>query len=334
MSKQHMRWLAAGPIIITATLLLFLVIQPAWKLNSYALQVSRQALAARGQQPASWPLKVIRSTCALDLPLPGEAEPASRLIYLRAILAWTCGDIESAVAYLRRLSRTATDKIEVHGLLALAALAGDHEEEGLRLLSTQPDIALHVLLRFANESARTQNLPQAAHWLDVAWPFVSESHDQDQLLAFYYLACNIYRDTSHQTEALATCDTLTELYPDRAIHWLLSGRAYVAAQRYDEAEVLLKKAVELEPENGMLYFYLGQAYEGQSKFPDAWEAYQRSIQLAPTYGLVRLHVAALEAARGNVSRAIEHLNVARASGDPAVQRQAEIELGKLPTQER
>ncbi len=306
-------------------------LQPAWMANEYALQVSHESLLGVLQQPADWPFKIKANVCHMEVYDSVVAPVTPKQTYLAGILHLACGDVAGAREYLRPAAEDATSISTAPLAYAASEIADGHIDLAIQIWQSRLGDPWRLLLYLAERDYVAGELKQAASRLDVVTALL-DAPAVIERVALYNQACIVYREANLPDKAVPVCQKLVEV-SSRGIHWMLLGRAYLQADNDVAAIVALQQALHLEPENGVFYFYLGQAYEGQSRFPDAWAAYQKSMQLAPTYGWVRLHVAALEAARGNIQQAITHLNVARESDDAAVRRQAEIELSKLMTQE-
>lgn len=92
----------------------------------------------------------------------------------------------------------------------------------------------------------------------------------------YYL---LRRD--RKEEALKPMRRYVELRPDTSDAYDSYGEVQLAAGRFDDAIVSLKKALALEPTLASSWYLLGQAYERKSMKPEAKDAYQHAVQHAP-----------------------------------------------------
>ena len=78
----------------------------------------------------------------------------------------------------------------------------------------------------------------------------------DQLASYYYLAL-VARDEGDSAGAIAILEKLRARHPDHAASAEVLGSLLMAAQRYEEAERHLRKAVELAPQSVRANYQLG-----------------------------------------------------------------------------
>ena len=76
--------------------------------------------------------------------------------------------------------------------------------------------------------------------------------------------------------AIALLEGITAEAPELASAHINLGMAYGAAERWEEAEVSLQRALELAPRHPMAYNELGIAQRHQGKFAEARASYEQS----------------------------------------------------------
>jgi tetratricopeptide (TPR) repeat protein len=96
-----------------------------------------------------------------------------------------------------------------------------------------------------------------------------------QLASNYYLAL-IARDQGHDDEAIETLETLLKRYPEHAPSREALGGLLMTAERYEDAEIHLRKAVGVAPKSVKANYQLGLllARTGQKEEAD------RQLELA------------------------------------------------------
>jgi tetratricopeptide (TPR) repeat protein len=61
------------------------------------------------------------------------------------------------------------------------------------------------------------------------------------------------------------------------VNYYALGQVYLAAERYDEAEIIFNKVRRLSPEKTDGYFGLGQAYSGQERYEEAISQFEEAL---------------------------------------------------------
>lgn len=99
----------------------------------------------------------------------------------------------------------------------------------------------------------------------------------------YYLGLTyLYKDGAARiADAMEEFKIELSANPDEYFANFYLGILYIMDRKWDEAIVLLEKAVKKQPDNPDPYFHLGQAYQGAGKHAQAIEALQKTIALNP-----------------------------------------------------
>lgn len=98
-----------------------------------------------------------------------------------------------------------------------------------------------------------------------------------QLASYHYLAL-VDRDQGHDDQAIETLETLLQRYPDHAPSREVLGELLMAARRYREAEINLRRAVRLDPRSVKANYQLGLLLARMGKKEEA----NAQLELAKT----------------------------------------------------
>jgi predicted O-linked N-acetylglucosamine transferase (SPINDLY family) len=118
-------------------------------------------------------------------------------------------------------------------------------------------------------------------------------------------------------DAQAVCRQLLQLAPDHfdALHLL--GMYESHAKNYQEAEVLLSRAVAVDPRSAQAQLNRGVALNALQRYDEARESYQKAVALQPKYPLALYNL-------GNVCWALNRLDEAIESYDKAIAAKADF----------
>lgn len=99
-------------------------------------------------------------------------------------------------------------------------------------------------------------------------------------LIYIYTANEATRDDE---KAMAILEKAEEQFPEEGDFLKTQINLLINAEKYDEAEQKLTKAIEQEPDNPILYYNRGYLYEQMDKGEQAIENYKKAIELDPQY---------------------------------------------------
>ncbi len=118
---------------------------------------------------------------------------------------------------------------------------------------------------------------------------------------------NVYRALGQHKEAIAAYQHAIELDPNFAYPHNGLGNTYSNLNQHEEAIAAYQRAIELNPNYANPHNGLGNVYRALSQREEAIAAYQRAIELNPNRVYPHYNWALLEAVRGNIDAALEHL---------------------------
>jgi tetratricopeptide (TPR) repeat protein len=100
----------------------------------------------------------------------------------------------------------------------------------------------------------------------------------------YYLGLTyLYKDGAARIpDAMEEFKVELAANPDEYFANFYLGILYIMDRKWDEAIVLLEKAIRQQPNNPDPYFHLGQAYQGAGKHQQAVDVLQKTIALTPS----------------------------------------------------
>ena len=74
-------------------------------------------------------------------------------------------------------------------------------------------------------------------------------------------------------------DSIIQSLP--TVAYVNKAKKLIESNKFDEAEILLKKALDISNQDDMVYKYLGKIYEFRGEFKQAGEYYEQSAKLNP-----------------------------------------------------
>jgi len=99
--------------------------------------------------------------------------------------------------------------------------------------------------------------------------------------------------------------------------------------QFDRAQQSAEAAAQADPNLAEPHALLGRLFAGKRQLPAAAKEYEEALRLRPDFGRIRLDLASVLAAQGDMRQAVQHLREAAKSGDPEVARLAAEALKRL-----
>ncbi len=118
-------------------------------------------------------------------------------------------------------------------------------------------------------------------------------------------------DPGHLADALEEFRLMTETDPASPDGWSNMGLVLTHMERYEDAEVVLKKALERDPTDPFLLDNLGALYARLDRNTEAEHTWRLALAENPGYGPVVIELAALYARTGRLLDALETLEAGR-----------------------
>ena len=165
------------------------------------------------------------------------------------------------------------------------------------------------LLAFPFLILSIQRLP---NWKDSTslWTSAVERATRMDPRIFYFSGVNQI-DSGHYEQAIELLKKSLQLDTTTDARLAL-GTAYVAAEKYDLAEIYLKKVIEIDPKRAGAYDQLGAVYRKIHKFKEAENMFKKALLLQSrnaviynNYALLKMDLGRTEEARQNWERALE-----------------------------
>jgi tetratricopeptide (TPR) repeat protein len=101
------------------------------------------------------------------------------------------------------------------------------------------------------------------------------------------------------------------------------------ANQFDRAQQSAEAAAQADPNLAEPHALLGRLFASKLQLPAAAKEYQEALRLRPDFGRIRLDLASVLAAQGDMRQAVQQLREAVKSGDPEVARLAAEALQRL-----
>jgi len=196
---------------------------------------------------------------ALEL-RPGD----SRCYYGLATAATRLGDTEKAREYMARFN-------DLRGTEDSASTSRRRTTEEMRRAGP-------ILADALVDAGRVYSQYQKVQKAEECWRRAAAIDPEDT--ACRALLVGLYRRTRRAEQALAVCGQLTEIDPDNASYYLMTGSVLVDLGQTFAAERAVRKAVELEP-TGRNYSMLSAVCLRNHDRAGAIEAMAKAVQLAP-----------------------------------------------------
>ena len=192
------------------------------------------------------------------------------------------GEFEKAVAELKTTLKLSPGDYDAEYTLGLAylkrkdvAAAKQLYEAMAQRLGNRP--ALRVLIGRAYRE--TGFLPESIEEFKAAIALNPRFPRVHYYLGLMYL----YKDgAARMPEAMEEFKIELAANPEEFFANFYLGILYIMDRKFDEAIVLLEKAVKQQPNNPDPYFHLGQAYQGARKHEQAIDVLQKTIALTPS----------------------------------------------------
>jgi tetratricopeptide (TPR) repeat protein len=144
-----------------------------------------------------------------------------------------------------------------------------------------------------------KNLPEAASWILKAAELEPTSQNYRLTLA------DIYNESGEIRKAAEVYQGIIDSGEEfEGIHEKL-GEAYIRINRFQEAEIPLKKAIEQNPDSFNAYFLLGRSYQSRGFEDKAVEYYEEALKKGSEERTLYENLAHLQEDLGNIKRAIE-----------------------------
>jgi len=252
-------------------------------------------------------------------------EDKSKANYLLGIYHTEFEEKEIALSYLDQLTLRFINENELNLLVAFAYLQNSmdipkarnlvKDVEGIEI--TPNELIAGLLMRtefdsiaysILNEEIKTNPKPDASTFINCS--FLGEKYDTPDNL-------------------LITLEKGIELYPENAD--LLNAGGYFIAkyefeEKYEDAEVYLKKAVSLQPESEMIWDSLAWLYFKQNKFNEALEAMNIPLSKEINNSEISYHLGEIYLKLNKIDKAKYYLNLAIRINNEIQSVQLSIEL--------
>src|SRR5690606_1430406 len=288
-----------------------------------AIEIIRQQLAARGEQPVLADLVATLETGGT--PEPPFADPAGgiadALLGIAEALHQERGN-RMAVVYARLAMFARPDLAEGALLIGeMMAEQGNHDAAIEAYQAVAPDSPL----RYLAELRRAQAL-HASERQDEAFAALEElaAADPERIDALVQLGDLLRRDERYHEAEDAYSRAIARIGEPRREHWTLfyaRGIAYERTDQWPQAEKDFLFALELEPEQPFVLNYLGYSWVDMGMHLDrAKGMLYRAVELRPDDGFIVDSLGWVHYRLGEYAAAVEQLEraVELEPGDPVI----------------
>ncbi len=198
-------------------------------------------------------------------------------LHLRGLILDRLGKHDEAIATLEKAARLLPNKVDLLIHLGATQTENGRAEAAIpplrkatRLAPTRPDAWYHL---------GTALLQMNAH--DDAREALDQAHRlrPDHVPTLNNLALSRLHSEPNDAERLLR--QATTLAPDHPDGWLNLGELLFAAQRWEEAEPILERAIALDPHKARTFQLLGLIHDHQDRKDKACDCFQRAYDLDP-----------------------------------------------------
>ena len=127
-----------------------------------------------------------------------------------------------------------------------------------------------------------------------------------QQTANYQYALSLMQ-SGHDQQAARMLQTISQENPSLAGPHVNLGLLHLKANRLDEAEKELNRAIKLNPDNAAAYNHLGIVHRQRGDFKKAQDAYRQALKIEPDYAIAHRNLGILyDLYLGDLSRALKH----------------------------
>jgi tetratricopeptide (TPR) repeat protein len=180
---------------------------------------------------------------------------------------------------------------------------GDAEEIFARVLQEIPGDA-RALLGMGKLRFQQEDLEAAEQFLDkaiAADPEVADGH---------FMKGQVLKHRDHFDEAAAAFAEAFRLAPERSEYGLQAGAALNEAEKYGDAENILRRVADLDPEafdehNTGVHTHLADALRGQDKLDEALKTYMKAQNIYNSDKMARAGAALVYEAKKDNKHAID-----------------------------
>jgi tetratricopeptide (TPR) repeat protein len=130
-------------------------------------------------------------------------------------------------------------------------------------------------------------------------------------------------------EALFDFEKAIHYRPDFAPYLYEYALTLSSASEFDRAQENVEAALRADPKLAEAHFLLGRLLVRKRQLPGAAAEYSQAVRLRPDFARVRLDLASVLAAQGDIQRAAEQLREAAKSSDPEVATLAAAALKRI-----
>ena len=255
--------------------------------------------------------------------------------YRRYNIAWELaqkGQYEGAIVEWRKalaLNPAEASVLENLGVaLARSGKPAEAVADYRKALEIQPN-APEVHYRLGMALADTGNFDEAVNEYQKGLELRPKSANEGDAAAIYDLLGRALAGKGSLAESLKYFELASRLRPGFGPHLYDYALALSQLNRLDEARQIVEAAVQADPDMAEAHALRGQLLARGRQLPEAAREYERALELRPEFGRVRLDLATILAAQGDMEGAVRHLREAAKSGDASVAQTAAQALQHL-----